>query len=124
VNTERTVPVPLSTAELAELSAAFADLLNYEAEDPTTPIDPLTYRAPEGDTCLHVAAYRSDVRAVKLLLRAGLDPNAQGDMSSTPLHCASDPEVYQLLLAAGASVDAINEFGQKPKQPGAAPESK
>jgi hypothetical protein len=40
---------------------AFADLLNYEAQDPTSPIDPLTYRAPDGDTCLHIAAHRGDL---------------------------------------------------------------
>ena len=104
----------LSSRELAELSTAFADVVNYEADDPTEPIDPIAYRAPDGDTCLHIAARRGDVRSVALLLRAGLDPNDRGDMGTTPLHCASNPEVFALLLARGASPEVINDFGRKP----------
>ena len=52
----------LSSSELAELQAAFADRLNYRSEDPTDPIDPLTYVALDGDTCLHVAARRGNLR--------------------------------------------------------------
>ena len=109
----------LTVAERAHLRAAFADLLNYDADDPTSPIDPLTYRAPDGDTCLHVAAQRGDLRSVALLLKGGLDPNMPGDMSSTPLHLAATAEVFALLLAHGASTELVNEFGKKPACPGA-----
>ena len=104
----------LSPSELAELSVAFAYVMNYEADDPMTPIDPISYRAPDGDTCLHIAAQKGDVRAVALLLQAGLNPNELGDMGSTPLHLASNREVAALLRAGGASSEIINEFGRKP----------
>lgn len=45
-------------------------------------------RAPDGDTPLHVIVWRNDLQAAQLLLRAGADVNAQGDMGYTPLHVA------------------------------------
>jgi ankyrin repeat protein len=104
----------LSPTEVAELAAAFRDLINYQSDDPTAPIDPFTYRSPDGDTCLHVAARRGDVRSVVLLLKAGADPNDLGDMQSTPLHYAKDPEIIAMLLAAGASDKVTNAFGRTP----------
>lgn len=104
----------LSPAEYAELQSIFADLLNYEADDPTTPIEPLTYVAPDGDTCLHVASHRGDLRAVQLLVKAGLDINRPGDMGATPMHYASNPEVASFLIASGASLQIRDEFGRLP----------
>jgi ankyrin repeat protein len=104
----------LSPSELAELRAAFADLINYESEDPFEPIDPLTYCAPDRDNCLHVAAQRGNLRAVELLIKAGFDINKQGDMGYTPLHYAKDPGVVAFLLAHGASPAIVSEFGTLP----------
>jgi ankyrin repeat protein len=104
----------LRPSELAELQAAFADVLNYESEDPTDPINPLVYVAPDGDTCLHVAARRGNLRAVELLVKAGLNIDEPGDMGFTPLHCASKPEIIAFLVASGASTEIKNEFGQLP----------
>jgi ankyrin repeat protein len=104
----------LSPSEFAELQIGFADLINYESEDPCEPINPLTYCAPDGDNCLHVAAHRGDLRMVELLVKAGSDINKQGDMGYTPLHYASTPEVIALLLAHGASTTIENEFGKSP----------
>lgn len=106
---------PVLTAyELAELQAAFAGLLNHESDNPFTPIDPLTYRASDGDTCLHLAAHRGNIRAVELLIKAGLDINQPGDMGYTPLHYASTPEVIAFLLLHGASPSIRNELGNLP----------
>jgi ankyrin repeat protein len=105
---------PLSPSELAELDAAFTYVTNYDSDDPTEKIDPLTYRAPDGDTCLHIAAHRGNLRAVELLIKAGLDINLQGDMGYTPLHYARTPEIVAFLLASGASTNLENEFGQAP----------
>lgn len=104
----------LTAGELSELQSAFRDLLNYEADDPTAPIDPLSHVTPEGDTCLHIAALRGDVRSIDLLLKAGLDVNRQGDMGYTPLHYARTRAVVDLLLAHGASTSIKNEFGSSP----------
>lgn len=98
------------------LSAAFSDQLNYGDDDIFKPINPLTYLMPEGDSCLHIAAIRGDLRAVKLLVEAGLDVNFIGDMGYTALHYASSfkhQEIIDFLLSKGARPDIINEFGQK-----------
>lgn len=98
------------------LQELFSDLLNYEAEDVTAPIDPLVYRSPEGDTCLHIASLRSDLRAVDILLKAGLDPNARGDMGNTPLHYATkrgNANVASRLIAGGALESITNDFGAR-----------
>ena len=105
---------PLSPSELEELDAAFSYEANYDSDDPTEKIDPLTYRAPDGDTCLHIAARRGNLRAVELLIKAGLDVNRQGDMGCTPLHIARTSEIVAILLASGASTSIENEFGQAP----------
>ena len=104
----------MTQTELEELAKAFVNELNYESDDPLTRIDPLTYRNPDGDTCLHIAARRGDIRSIELLLKAGLDINDRGDMGATPLHCAKTQEVIEFLVANGASVDIRDEFGRLP----------
>lgn len=101
------------------LRDCFSDLLNYDADDPLSPIDPLSYRTPEGDTCLHLAAIRGDDVAARYLIELGLDVNSCGDMHNTPLHYAvrhGNASIVDLLLQSGASTDKKNEFGEKPIQ--------
>ena len=105
---------PLSVSELAELQAAFPNILNYDSEDPKEAIDPLTYCAPDGDNCLHIASHQGNLRAVELLVKAGLNIDAQGDMGYTALHYAASPEVVAFLLAQGASKTIKSEFGKCP----------
>ena len=107
----------LSESEINELNIAFADLLNYEAEDPTDKIDPINYKEPGGDTCIHIAAHRGDYRSVELLLKSGVDVNSKGEMGCTALHYAKmngNEDVIQLLLSHGASTKIKNEFGEYP----------
>jgi len=99
------------------LRAAFKDLINYGADNPLEPIDPLSYRTPEGDSCLHIAAMRGDLRAVQLLLNAGLDANLLGDLGNTPLHyalIAAHQDVVEHLVSRGANPYIVNELGKKP----------
>ena len=106
----------LSAAELEELRDIIYPwhLINYESEDPCDEVDPVTYVAPDGDTCLHSAAFRGELRAVELLVKAGLDVNQPGDMGKTPLHYADTPEIVAFLLANGARTDVVNLFGRPP----------
>jgi ankyrin repeat protein len=99
------------------LQREFRDQINYTADDPLAPIDPLTYRNPEEDNCLHMAAIRGNEEAVRLLLDAGLDINSIGDMGNTPLHYAFNFKhlgVVRLLITRGARRDIANEFARKP----------
>jgi ankyrin repeat protein len=109
----------LNNHQLEELQSRFKDVLNYSSEDPLEPINPLTYRTPEGDSCLHLAVLRGDRRAIELLLNAGLNVNDIGDMGFTPLHYAymvGFDDIVQMLIEHGADQNIINEFGDKPHQ--------
>ena len=105
----------LTVEELGELKEAFSDLLNYDSDDPSDPIDPLTYRLPDGDNCLHIAAQRGNYRAAELLLKAGVNVNQIGDMGSTALHYAKRKgfdDLVKLLLEHGASMEIKDLFGK------------
>ncbi|MDP2206172.1 MAG: ankyrin repeat domain-containing protein [Alphaproteobacteria bacterium] len=107
----------LTKAEIDELQRKYADLINYESNDPCDPIDPLTYIEPGGDHLLHIAAFRGDLRAVELLVKAGIDVNRLGDMGYTPLHYAKmkgNDDVVEFLLSHGASENIKSEFGTLP----------
>ncbi len=107
----------LNEDELKELKEAFNDLIDYESDDPTSPIDPITYVSPEGDNCLHIGALRGNYRAVELLLKAGLDVNQVGDMGCTALHYSNmrgHNNINELLIENGASLDIRNELGKLP----------
>jgi ankyrin repeat protein len=109
----------LKKMEIEELLNAFNDLLNYDSNDPTEPIDPLTYVDPDGDNCLHIAANRGDHRSAELLLKAGLDVNQIGDMGCTALHLAymnGHQDIIRLLVDHGASDSIKNEFGKQPSE--------
>lgn len=106
----------LDPEEISQLQQMFNDVVNYDALD--TPINPITYVAPDGDTCLHIAAARNDVRSIELLLKAGLDVNTKGDMRSTPLHYAyrmASDRAIAFLLENGADENAIDAFRKKPE---------
>lgn len=96
----------LTEAELNELGSYFSDLINYESEDPEDPINPITYRDSGGDTCLHFAVLRENLRAMQLLIKAGIDVNVKGDMERTPLQYAlhkGNKEIIDFLIQNGAS---------------------
>lgn len=88
-----------------------------EGEDPFSGEKALTVETqiwPDEDRPLHKVARRGNAHCIKLLLKAGADPNTNGDMSFSPLHEAVRGgyfEVARLLLEAGARIDSVNEFG-------------
>ncbi|CAN5490314.1 hypothetical protein BH11PLA2_BH11PLA2_33900 [soil metagenome] len=90
----------------------YADvILSNDGESKKIAIDT---RASNGDTPLHVVGWWSDAEAAKLLVEAGADVNAIGDMSVTPLGVAvrqRNVTMIELLLAAGADPDHVDEFG-------------
>lgn len=68
----------------------------------------------DGDTALHVFAWRDDTASARVLLEAGADPNARGEMEDTPLHVAitrGNAELAALLLSHGADPGLRSAFG-------------
>ena len=73
----------------------------------------------DNETPLHIAAAWGDRHAINLLLDAGAEVNAQGDMSLTPLHAAVRSNhilAAEALLQRGANPDAVDEFRSTPRQ--------
>ena len=104
----------LTPEQVVSLQESYRDLINYEDDDPSAAIDPATYRAPDGDRLIHIAAFRGDAETVELLLAAGEDIDAIGDMGDTPAHYAAMGEhrqLFDLLLSRGADQSIENEFG-------------
>jgi len=62
-------------------------------------------------------AWRKDIEGARILVAAGADVNAVGDMDQTPLHvaiCLEDRDMIKLLLSAGAKLTLRSEFGKTP----------
>lgn len=102
----------MSARTLADVLSSTSDVL-FPAESGATPVGVNTVGI-DGDTPLHVMAWRNDVDGARLLIESGADVNAIGDMGETPLHIAvqqANAELVALLLRAGASADIKSEFG-------------
>jgi ankyrin repeat protein len=71
-----------------------------------------------GETPLHVAVIWGDAEAVRTLLSAGANPNAQGEHGFTPLHEAVEQRnlpLVKLLVQSGASNTIRNSEQLTPK---------
>ena len=102
---------------LEDLLASVSEVL-YPAELGRMPIA-VNSTDPDGDTPMHVMAWRKDFYGVRTLVEAGADINAVGDMGQTPLHVAvsqSSPEIAAFLLEQRARTDIVSEFGETSEQ--------
>lgn len=104
------------TQDAQKLLRSLSDVMFPSAPDTPVQIDSVGY---DGDTPLHLVAWRNDLEAVQLLIGAGADVNAKGEMDETPLHIAvhhGNVQMVQALLRAGARADIRSEFGDTPKE--------
>lgn len=100
--------------ELEAFLVSVSDVL-FPHLDPH-PVDVMA-RSSDGDTPLHVAALRGDCYGIRLLLAAGAEVDAIGDMGCTPLYFAvmeGKIDAARLLLAAGADPDIVSELDFSP----------
>jgi len=78
--------------------------------------DPALARAADhmGFTALHVLGTEDDPAMAELLLAAGADVNARNDMDMTPLHITHHASLVEILAAHGADVNARAQYGWTP----------
>lgn len=68
----------------------------------------------EGNTILHISAFKNHIAIVKILLAKGANLNIKNDIGKTPLHLASrnnNIAIVKILLAKGAELDLQDEIG-------------
>lgn len=74
----------------------------------------LRSRVINGSTLLHTACYYGHLPAIKELLSLRVDVNLRDYKGATPLHRAKNPEVMEILLEAGAHVNAEDSESNTP----------
>lgn len=102
---------------LDEILQSTSDVL-FPAELGNARVD-IGSRDVEGDSPLHVMVWRDDPDGVMILVDAGAEVDAIGDMGQTPLHVAvmkQNEEIAGLLLNAGANPGIRSEFGHTPRE--------
>ncbi|KAL5006741.1 hypothetical protein ScPMuIL_015547 [Solemya velum] len=92
-----------------KIMAGDMDLLDSVLHDHTMGVREmasLDSRCINGSTLLHTAAYYGNVKGVKELLICRLDINLRDYKLATPLHRAKTREIMEVLIKAGADIDA------------------
>lgn len=107
---------PLVHAAWSGRVAAVQYLLDEGADPKRRIFEPLI---PTTHSALHGAIGSGSADVVRLLLKAGVDPNLDADdLGNTPLHFASwwksNYDVVKALIDAGAKVDAIDRLKRTP----------
>ena len=105
--------------ELDVLNAAATGRLDLLRAHVETDQDALGARSPDGFTPLHLAAFFGGGAAVRLLLAAGMDADADQENAARvrPLHSAAaacDHDAARALLEAGADPDCVQQGGFTP----------
>ena len=105
--------------ELDVLDAAASGRLDVLRAHVEAGQDALAERTPEGFTPLHLAAFFGGGAAVRLLLAAGMDADADQENPARvrPLHsavAARDHDAARALLEGGADPDAVQQGGFTP----------
>jgi ankyrin repeat protein len=104
---------------MAEPTNAFFEAVvlgDYAAVRAMLDADPGLARASDalGFTALHVLGTEDDPAMAELLLAAGADVNARNDMGMTPLHIAQHASLVEVLVAHGADANARAQHGWTP----------
>lgn len=101
---------------LQEVLQSISDVMFPANPEQCPAVDSVGY---DGDSPLHVLGWRNDLEGVQVLIDAGANVNATGEMDETPLHVAvtqQNVSIARALLAAGARDDVRCEFGDTPRE--------
>ena len=99
---------PLLSSAALKGRAGICEILLAEGADANIP------STLDGCSPLHNAAYHGSAACLRLLLRAGADVDARGNIGGTPLHTASGSgrvPAAKVLIAAGANLEARTNAG-------------
>ena len=102
---------PLLSSAALKGRAGICEILLAEGADANIP------STLDGCSPLHNAAYHGSAACLRLLLRAGADVDARGNIGGTPLHTASGSgrvPAAKVLIAAGANLEARSRQGTTP----------
>ena len=97
--------------KLAAVMEKYRSHFQFIGVDVTDPRQP----GALGDTMLHFAAEYGDADEIEVLVAAGVNVNAIGDIGNTPLHSAAlmgKDACVKRLLELGADPTVRNEFGE------------
>jgi ankyrin repeat protein len=111
--------INLSELHALELRNKYHYLFDCELDSAALPSLIASFVDPNGDKLIHIAAGAGDVSSVELLLDAGENIDALGDMDCTPLHYAKmngRDKAVEMLVERGASKTIRNRFGQLPDE--------
>jgi ankyrin repeat protein len=103
-------PAPSVHTEFARLSDA--ELLKMVQDRPSLVVD----KDDSDCTALHFAARYGRVETARWLIAQGADVNTVAYNGFRPLHVVEEAAVAKLLIAAGAKLDAVDNWGKTPLQ--------
>lgn len=114
---ERYLPIPSDYSDDEYLQVVLANALSAMALD----INPKDFTVHTqnlmGETALQYAVAWGDIRAIRLLVKAGAEVDNIGEMNCTPLYHAvmfGWSDVVEYLLKQGANPNIRSDFGDTP----------
>jgi ankyrin repeat protein len=120
---------PLSSPQPAQTKPTFGELTKAILEDDLYLVPELLKKEPElvndkdrdGNSALHYAVWKGDIRIVREILKYRCDLNTKNKWEFTPLHeivrreeTNDTKDIALLLLKKGAEVNALTWYGNTP----------
>lgn len=116
---QRYLPIPNDLSDAEYLQAVLNNAASAMAID-INPKDFTVYTQNQmGETALQYAVSWGDIRAVRLLVKAGAEVDNIGEMNCTPLYHAvmfGWSDIVEYLIQHGANANIKSDFGDTPRE--------